>query len=104
LRIDRKVVVGHWKSEKVQSMTDDWIRAAMGWDEARHLRVARFGDNMRQVAVTEGNKVSAQIRFGYEVHAYSLGELAASCAEIDDADIRPSFGATGKTTSSPTPC
>jgi L-arabinose isomerase len=88
LRIDRKVVVGHWKSEKVQSMTDDWIRAAMGWDEARHLRVARFGDNMRQVAVTEGDKVSAQIRFGYEVHAYGLGDLAAACAEVGDDDIK----------------
>ena len=88
LRIDRKVVVGHWKSEKVQSMIDDWIRAAMGWDEARHLRVARFGDNMRQVAVTEGDKVSAQIQFGYEVHAYSLGDLAAACEAVGEADIK----------------
>jgi L-arabinose isomerase len=88
LRIDRKVVVGHWKSEKVLSMIDDWIRAAMGWDEARHLRVARFGDNMRQVAVTEGDKVSAQIQFGYEVHAYSLGDLAAACEAVGEADIK----------------
>jgi L-arabinose isomerase len=87
LRIDRKVVVGHWKSKTVQLMTDDWIRAAMGWDEAQHLRVARFGDNMRQVAVTEGDKVSAQIQFGYEVHAYSLGDLATSCEGVSDADI-----------------
>jgi len=87
LRIDRKVVVGHWRSDKVQAMTDDWIRAAMGWDEAQHLRVARFGDNMRQVAVTEGDKVSAQIQFGFEVHAYGLGDLAAVCDEIDEADI-----------------
>jgi L-arabinose isomerase len=88
LRIDRKVVVGHWKSQKVQSMIDDWIRAAMGWDEARHLRVARFGDNMRQVAVTEGDKVSAQIQFGYEVHAYSLGDLAAACEAVGEEDIK----------------
>ena len=88
LRIDRKVVVGHWKSKTVQLMIDDWIRAAMGWDEARRLRVARFGDNMRQVAVTEGDKVSAQIQFGYEVHAYGLGDLAAACAEVDESDIR----------------
>jgi L-arabinose isomerase len=87
LRIDRKVVVGHWKSKTVQLMTDDWIRAAMGWDEAQRLRVARFGDNMRQVAVTEGDKVSAQIQFGYEVHAYGLGDLAAACAEVGDSDI-----------------
>ncbi|MGK2925709.1 MAG: L-arabinose isomerase [Lysobacterales bacterium] len=87
LRIDRKVVVGHWKSKTVQLMTDDWIRAAMGWDEAQHLRVARFGDNMRQVAVTEGDKVSAQIQFGYEVHAYGLGDLAASCEAVGEADL-----------------
>jgi L-arabinose isomerase len=87
LGIDRKVVVGHWKSEKVQCQIDDWIRAAMGRDEAQHLRVARFGDNMRQVAVTEGNKVSAQIQFGYEVHAYGLGDLAAACDAVADGDI-----------------
>lgn len=87
LGIDRKVVVGHWQSEKVQRMIDDWIRAAMGRDEARRLRVARFGDNMRQVAVTEGDKVSAQIQFGYEVHAYGLGDLAAACDAVDAAEI-----------------
>ena len=87
LRIDRKVVVGHWKSKAVQLSIDDWIRAAVGWDEAQHLRVARFGDNMRQVSVTEGDKVAAQIQFGYEVHAYGLGELAAAAAEVSDADI-----------------
>jgi L-arabinose isomerase len=84
---ERKVVVGHWETEKVQTLVDDWIRAAMGLDEARHLRVARFGDNMRQVAVTEGNKVSAQVRFGYEVHAYGLGDLACACAGVSDKDI-----------------
>jgi len=84
---ERKVVVGHWETEKVQGLIDDWIRAAMGLDEARHLRVARFGDNMRQVAVTEGNKVSAQIRFGYEVHAYGLGDLAAACDDVSARDI-----------------
>ena len=87
LGIDRKVVVGHWQSETVQRLTDDWIRAAMGRDEARHLRVARFGDNMRQVAVTEGDKVDAQIRFGYEVHAYGLGDLAAACDAVGNGDI-----------------
>jgi L-arabinose isomerase len=88
LRLDRKVVVGHWQSERVQRMTDDFIRAAMGWDEARRLRVARFGDNMRQVAVTEGDKVAAQIQFGYEVNAYGLGDLAAFCDEVGEADVK----------------
>jgi len=87
LRIERKVVVGHWQSEKVQHQVDDWIRAAMGWNEAQHLKVARFGDNMRQVAVTEGDKVAAQIQFGYAVHAYSLGDLVEACDEVSAEDI-----------------
>jgi len=84
---ERRVVVGHWATERVQRELDEWIRVAMGWDEAQGLKVARFGDNMRRVAVTEGDKVSAQIEFGYEVHAHSLGELAASCDSVSDADI-----------------
>lgn len=87
LGLDRKVVVGHWQSDRLQRQVDDWMRAAMGRHEARHLKVARFGDNMRQVAVTEGDKVAAQIRFGYEVHAYGLGELAAACDAVGDSDI-----------------
>jgi L-arabinose isomerase len=59
----------------------------MGWNEAQTLKVARFGDNMRQVAVTEGDKVEAQIRFGYEVNAYGLGDLAAACDAINAEDI-----------------
>lgn len=87
LRQERKVIVGHWQDARVQQQIDSWIRVAMGWHEAHHLKVARFGDNMRQVAVTEGDKVSAQIQFGYEVHAFGLGDLAASCENVSDADI-----------------
>lgn len=87
LRQDRKVVVGHWQSESVQINIDDWVRAAMGWAEAQTLKVARFGDNMRQVAVTEGDKVGAQIQFGYEVNAYGLGDLAKVCDEVSEDDI-----------------
>lgn len=87
LRHDRKVVVGHWQSESVQKNIDIWVRAAMGWNEAQHLKIARFGDNMRQVAVTEGDKVSAQIQFGYEVNAYSLGDLALSCNAVGETEI-----------------
>ena len=87
LRQERKVVVGHWERETVQVQIDNWVRAAMGWNEAQNLRVARFGDNMRQVAVTEGDKVSAQIQFGYEVHAYGLGDLAKDCDAVSDDDI-----------------
>ncbi|WP_045826808.1 L-arabinose isomerase [Teredinibacter turnerae] len=87
LRQERKVVVGHWQTEPVQTQIDDWIRAAMGRAEARALKVARFGDNMRQVAVTEGDKVSAQIQFGFEVNAFGLGELASVCEAIPQTQI-----------------
>ena len=85
--IDRKVVVGHWQDSKVHAQIDDWCRAAVGIDEGKNLKVARFGDNMRQVAVTEGNKVSAQIAFGYEVNAYGLGELTESVNQVTDGDV-----------------
>lgn len=87
MNIDRKVVVGHWQDAQVHSQVDDWCRAAIGIAEGKQLKVARFGDNMRQVAVTEGNKVSAQIQFGYEVNAYGLGELSEVVNAVSDADI-----------------
>ncbi|MEO2279755.1 L-arabinose isomerase [Pseudoalteromonas pernae] len=87
MRKERKVVAGHWQRPDVQAQIDDWCRAAMGWNESQNLKVARFGDNMRQVAVTEGNKVSAQITFGYEVHAFSLGDLAKIVDQVSDEDV-----------------
>lgn len=87
LDINRKVIVGHWQSPKVHQQLDDWARAAAGYAESHNLKVARFGDNMRQVAVTEGNKVSAQIQFGYEVNAYSLGELTEAVNAVTEANI-----------------
>lgn len=87
LNIDRKVVVGHWQNPQVHEEVDNWCRAAIGIDAGNKLKVARFGDNMRQVAVTEGNKVSAQIQFGYEVNAYGLGELTDVIRSVSDADV-----------------
>ncbi|HIF6134692.1 TPA: L-arabinose isomerase [Vibrio parahaemolyticus] len=87
MNIERKVVVGHWQEPQVHRDIDDWCRAAIGVNAGQHLKVARFGDNMRQVAVTEGNKVSAQIQFGYEVNAYGLGELSDVVNSISDADV-----------------
>ncbi|EPW1044747.1 TPA: L-arabinose isomerase [Vibrio parahaemolyticus] len=87
LNIERKVVVGHWQEPQVHRDIDDWCRAAIGVNAGQLLKVARFGDNMRQVAVTEGNKVSAQIQFGYEVNAYGLGELSDVVNSISDADV-----------------
>jgi len=74
LELKRKVIAGHWSDSKVISKLEDWIRAALGWNEAHTLKVARLGDNMRDVAVTEGNKVDAQIDFGYEVHGFAVGD------------------------------
>jgi len=87
MRKERKVVVGHWQNPAVVEQLDNWCRAALGWAESRRLKVARFGDNMRQVAVTEGDKVAAQIQFGYEVQAYSVADLAAVVNEVSAGDI-----------------
>jgi L-arabinose isomerase len=88
LRLSRTTVVGHWQDPEVAERIGAWARAATGIHELRRLRLARFGDNMRQVAVTEGDKVEAQIRLGARVDGYGVGDLvaavrAASGAEID---------------------
>ena len=84
MRLNRKVIVGHWKDPEVLRELGVWTRAALAWDDSQNLKIARFGDNMREVAVTEGNKVSAQIKFGYSVNGYSLGELAAYVDGVSD--------------------
>jgi len=77
LRLNRKVVVGHWEEAGVQRRLDVWLRAAAGWHDSQRMKVARIGDNMREVAVTEGDKVEAQRRFGYSVNGFGLGDLVA---------------------------
>jgi L-arabinose isomerase len=86
LRQARKVVAGHWQDEQVQDRVGAWVRAACGWAETRRLKVARFGDNMRDVAVTEGDKVAAQRQFGYSVSGYGVGDLVATVERVSDAD------------------
>jgi L-arabinose isomerase len=86
LRRERTVIVGHWKESGVQEELAGWMRAACAWHDWQGLRVARFGDNMREVAVTEGDKVEAQIRFGYAVNGFGIGDLAASVKEVTDAE------------------
>jgi L-arabinose isomerase len=85
--LSRKVVVGHWQDPEVQQRIGAWARAACAWNDAQSLKVARLGDNMRQVAVTEGDKVEAQRRFGYAVNGYGVGDLARPMAEAGEADI-----------------
>ncbi len=87
LRLERKVVVGYWEDSGVQRRLDVWMRAAAAFADGRSLKVARFGDNMREVAVTEGDKVEARKVFGYAVHGYGLGDLTAFTDAVSNADI-----------------
>jgi L-arabinose isomerase len=87
MRLNRKVVVGFWQDEDVLSSLATWMRAASAWHDAQGARIARFGDNMRDVAVTEGDKVEAQIRLGYSVYGYGVGDLVKSVNTIADAEI-----------------
>ena len=88
LRLNRKVVVGHWGDEDVQASIGVWTRAACAWADWQGAKIARFGDNMRDVAVTEGDKVEAQIRFGYDVYGYGIGDLVRSVNEALDSDVQ----------------
>jgi len=87
MNIRRKVVVGHWSEDDVQEQIGIWSRAAAAWYDFQHLKVARFGDNMREVAVTEGDKVEAQIKFGISVNGYGVGDLVKMVNDVSDKDI-----------------
>ncbi|MCF7675793.1 MAG: L-arabinose isomerase [Akkermansiaceae bacterium] len=87
LRLPRKAVVGHWQDPEVLERLAAWARAARGWFVSRTLKVARIGDNMRHVAVTEGDKVSAQIRFGWEVNTYGVGDLVAKVNAVTEVQV-----------------
>ncbi|RIJ50588.1 L-arabinose isomerase [Maribellus luteus] len=87
MRKNRKVVVGHWADPKVQDQVAMWCRTATGWADSQALRVARFGDNMREVAVTEGDKVEAQIKFGWQISAFGVGDLVAYIEQVTDAEV-----------------
>src|SRR5271156_1402710 len=87
LRLARKVVVGFWQDADVLGEVATWMRAAAGWHESQRLKVARFGDNMRNVAVTEGDKVEAQRVFGFTVSGYGVGDLVARINQFSDAEV-----------------
>jgi L-arabinose isomerase len=87
MRLNRKVVVGHWQEGEVQNEIGVWIRAACAWADWQHAKLARCGDNMRDVAVTEGDKVEAQIRLGYDVYSYGVGDLVKAVDEVTDSDV-----------------
>jgi L-arabinose isomerase len=87
MRKKRKVVVGHWEDERVHKKLGIWSRVALGWDEFQNLKVARFGDNMREVAVTEGDKVEAQIRFGFSVNGFDSSDITKKIETISENEI-----------------
>lgn len=87
MRLNRKVVVGFWQDDDVLKELANWMRAACAWHDLQGARIARFGDNMRDVAVTEGDKVEAQIRLGFSVYGYGLGDLVASVKSVPDGDV-----------------
>ena len=93
MRLDRKVVVGYWQDDDVQESIGVWIRAACAWADAQGAKIARFGDNMRDVAVTEGDKVEAQIRLGYDVCGYGVGELVKAVNEASNVEIQQTMEA-----------
>ena len=87
MRLARKTVVGHWRDPKVLRRVGTWARAVCGFREAHNLRVARFGDNMRNVAVTEGDKVEAEIRFGISVNGYGVSDLSRAVHEVPEQAV-----------------
>lgn len=87
MRLNRKVVVGHWQDVKVHERINVWMRAAAGWHDWQGAKFVRFGDNMRQVAVTDGDKVEAEIKFGYSVNTYGIGDLVSVIKQVSDSDV-----------------
>jgi L-arabinose isomerase len=85
--LNRKVIVGHWQDKHVQASLGIWARAACGWHDSQNCRIARFGDNMRDVAVTEGDKVEAQIQLGYSVYGYGVGDLVDRVDQVGESEI-----------------
>lgn len=87
LGLNRKVVVGHWQEPDVQAALSSWTRSAAAWADWQTLKIARFGDNMREVAVTEGDKVQAHIQLGYAVSGYGVGDLVQAVNQVSEAEV-----------------
>lgn len=87
MRLKRKVVVGHWQDTNVIEKIGKWVRAAAGWNDWQGARFVRFGDNMRYVAVTDGDKVEAEMKFGYSVNTHGIGDLVKVINEVSDASV-----------------
>ena len=87
MRMNRKVVVGHWQDEKVQHKLAVWMRVAAAWADAQDMVIVRFGDNMNNVAVTDGDRVEAELKLGYHVDYYGIGDLVEYQDKVTEADI-----------------
>ena len=87
MRLDRKVITGHWQDPETLDQLNAWMRAAAGWHDWQGAKFVRFGDNMRYVAVTEGDKVEAELKFGYSVNTYGVGDLVQTIHSITDSAI-----------------
>jgi L-arabinose isomerase len=87
MRMQRKVVVGHWQDAAVLQKISVWTRAAAGWHDWQQAKFVRFGDNMRYVAVTDGDKVEAEMKFGYSVNTHGIGDLVKVMNEVSGSDI-----------------
>lgn len=87
LRMSRKVIAGYWQDEKVHKRLGDWMKAAVGVAVSRNMKVMRFGDNMREVAVTEGDKVEVQIKLGWQVNTWAVGDLTKEMNAVSDGEI-----------------
>jgi L-arabinose isomerase len=85
MRLPRKIIVGHWQDPEVIGQLAAWMRVARGWQDMQGAKFARFGDNMRRVAVTEGDKVAAETRFGYSVDGYGVGDLVREMEGVTEA-------------------
>lgn len=91
LDVSRKVVVGHWSNPEVTDKIGEWMQTAVAVTEGTNVRVARFGDNMRNVAVTDGDKIEAQIKFGWTVDYYGIGDLVEEMAKFSDEEVEALF-------------
>ena len=87
LRMPRKVIAGYWQSEKVHKRLGDWMKAAVGVAVSKTMKVMRFGDNMREVAVTEGDKVEVQTKLGWQVNTWAVGDLVKTMNAVTEAEI-----------------
>ncbi len=91
LRLKRKIIAGYWKDEDVRKRLSDWMKVCVGVDFSRNLKVMRFGDNMREVAVTEGDKVEVQRKLGWEVNTWAVGDLVTEMGKVTEDEIDELF-------------